>query len=452
MTDLHPAPLLPRRGLLFGAAASTFLAACGGGGSEPDGDPTIHEFSADKGSYFIGERARIMVRYAGASARLEPLGEEVANGALVTTGPLSGRQRLRLVVQAPGRPSASRDLWLDVRFRDRWQAAEDFTATCHAAVTTADGQVLVIGGSRGLGILSDGIDRFDAASGRFQRIGTLATGRSNHSALRLPDGRILVCGGVTSTPEAPFAELLDESNGASQRAGVMVEPRTRHAAAWLGDGRALVVGGFRRNSAEVWDPARRTWQRLASRMAHDREYHSLTELADGRVLVAGGDSTVQSGYVFAELFDPRTDTFTPLPGGLPERRQLHAAHRRADHSVLLLGGERTGAAEIEPLASVLRFDPATDRFTAEPALAIPRTLMASVRVPGDEVVLIGGQTPGELVSGSAAAWRAGEQRALAPLPGARAWHTANRLPDGRIVVIGGDDARGGYVSRTVVYD
>jgi hypothetical protein len=443
-----------RRQLLLAGGSAALLSACGGGGGGGDeaGDPAILTFSADRGSYFIGDRARITVRFRGASARIEPDIGPVADGATITTEALPARRRLQLVVETPGKPSATRDLWLEVGFRDRWVAAQPFASSMHAAVGTGEGQVLVLGGSRGLGLLSDSIDRFDPATGRFQRIGTLATGRSNHSAVRLADGRILVCGGLSSASEASFAELVNETTGQSQRAGTLALPRVRHAATLLGGSwRVLVTGGQGRhgNSAEVWEAATGQWRLLAGRMAHDRQFHTATELADGRVLIAGGVRETAGPYVFAELFDPQTETFTPLDTGITQQRQLHAAHRSSDHGVLLFGGETLGPDGIEPMATVLRFDPATNRFTSQAPLATPRTLVASVRLPHDEVLLVGGEVPGEPASRSGVLWRAGDQRALAPLPGGRAWHTVNRLADGRIVVIGGEND-GAYVTETGV--
>jgi hypothetical protein len=448
-------PFMPlRRSLLLGGGAAFFLAACGGGGGDAAGDPEIQQFSADRSSYFVGERARITVRYRGASARIEPFIGEVASGAVITTEVLGARQRLRLVVSTPGMPSVARDLWLDVRFRDRWQTAQPFASSMHAAVTTAEGQVLVIGGSRGLGVLSDSVDRFDPATGRFTRIGTLATGRSGHSAVRLADGRVLVCGGQTGTSAAPFAELVNEDTGQAQHAGQMTTPRSRHAATLLPSGRVLVTGGAGRSSAELWEPATNQWRRVAAPMAHDRQFHTATALADGRVLIAGGLRETAGHHVFAELFDPQTETFTPLAPdttGVTQQRQLHAAHLCSDGGVLILGGEAVNDT-VEPLASVLRFDPATRRFTSQAPLATPRTLVASVRLPGDEVLLIGGDVPGDLSSHSGVLWRAGDQRALAPLPGGRAWHTVNRLPDGRVVVIGGETGNGDFSTQTAIYE
>lgn len=446
-------PLPLRRSLLLGGGASLLMSACGGG--DDAGEPAIHEFSSDRSSYFVGERARVTVRYRGTSARIEPFIGEVASGSVITTDVLGARRRLRLTVSTPGQPDAARDLWIDVRFRDRWLAAQPFASSMHAAITTAEGEVLVIGGSRGLGVLSDSVDRFDPASGRFTRIGTLATGRSNHTAVRLADGRVLVCGGQTSSSAASFAELVHEDSGQVQHAGLLNEPRSRHAATLLGSGRVLVTGGIGRSSAELWEPATQRWRRVAAPMVHDRQLHTATALADGRVLIAGGLRQSEGDYVFAELFDPITETFTALPNSadasIAQPRQLHAAHLCSDHGVLVFGGEAVQGT-VEPLATVLRFDPTTNRFTRQAPLNTPRTLVASVRLPGDEVLLIGGEVPGDLASNSGVLWRAGDQRALAPLPGGRAWHTVNRLPDGRVVVIGGESGNGVYATQTVIYE
>lgn len=455
MKTANPNPHFPhRRSWLVATAAAALLAACGGGSGESTATPTVVEFSADRGGYFVGEQARLTVRFAGARARIEPGLGSVANGAVVTTPALDATRTYRLVVETPGQPTATRDLFLPVRFRDRWQPLAAPVATYHAAVSAADGSVIVTGGSRGTGILSDAVDRFDPATRTFTRIGTLATGRSNHSALRLADGRIMVVGGTTSTADAPFAELVDPRSGEVTFGGRMALPRGRHAATVLADGRVLVTGGAGRDSAEIWDPATNQWRLLASRLAHERQYHSATLLADGRVLVAGGYSSVGAGYVFAELFDPATERFVPLASTMTQRRQLHSAQRLSDGSVVLAGGEDSEAGTA-PLSSVLRFYPAPGggAFFAQTALATPRTLAASVVLPTDELLLFGGETPDDSPSGSVAAWQiSGVQRVLAPMPRGRVWHTAHRLPDGRVLVFGGDDGAGGYAADALIYE
>jgi hypothetical protein len=436
-----------RRGLLLGGGAAALLAACGGG---DDGTPAIVEFSADRAQYFVGERARISVRFSGASARIEPDIGPVLSGTVITTEALASTRRLQLVVQTPGLPTARRDLWLPVHFRDRWQAVGRLAVAYHTAVNAGDGSVIVIGGSRGQGVLSDAIERFDPATRQLQRIGTLSSGRSDHTAVRLPDGRILVVGGATSSPGRQLAELVDEDTGDTTPAGPLVQPRHRHAATLLANGRVLISGGMGRNTAEIWEPATGVSRLITSRMAHDREFHTATEMADGRVLIAGGYS-LTTNYVFAEIFDPRTETFTPLASGIAERRSLHAAHALSDRSVLLLGGEVVEG-DFLPLTSVLRFDPARDSFSAQPALTTGRTLVASVPLPGDGVLMVGGQTADEVASRGGVVWRGGEQRALPALPAGRLGHTVNRLLDGRVLVLGGEDGQGRFVDDTLIYE
>src|SRR5512137_1900850 len=117
-----------RRGLIFGGAAAALLSACGGGAVDGD-TPAIQVFSADRTRYFVGEQARISVRYSGASARIEPDIGPVASGTVITTEALGSSRLLRLVVQTPGLPALSRDLRLEVVFRDRWQAAGAFVTS-----------------------------------------------------------------------------------------------------------------------------------------------------------------------------------------------------------------------------------------------------------------------------------------------------------------------------------
>jgi hypothetical protein len=453
----HPrtSPRAPRRAGLAAAAALLLIAACGGG--DAGSGPLIHEFSADRsGDYFVGERARLRVRYAGGSGRIEPGFGAVPDGAEVDTGVLAESRRYRLVVEVPGLPAARRDLALSVVFRNRYQSFDAPAVSQHAAVATGDGGALVLGGSRGESVLSAAIERFDPAARRFTRIGTLATGRAGHSALRLAGGQVLVFGGVTSSSEAPFAELVDERTGSTVRAGTMVQPRSRHAAVALADGRVLAIGGANRDSIEIWSPATRSWRLVTQRMAHTREHASATLLADGRVLIVGGD-TPAAGYVFAEVFDPRTERFTAVAGGPAEQRWLHGAYRLADGDVLVAAGVgRTGGNAVTLQSTVWRYRAASQDFAPMPALTAMRYFAAGVVTPDDELLLVGGQTAAEFSSATGVSYRAAAsgsvQRALPLLPEPVLFHTATRLADGRVLVVGGEDHFGRFSARAALYD
>lgn len=443
------AGLTTRRGLLA-AGLGWGLSACGGGDSGPAEAPAIQRL--DAGAARIGEPTTLTPVFSGGNGRIEPGLGPVHSGVAVTTPVLAGPRRFTLVVEAPGRPAARRDIDLAPAYRDRYTAFAAPWLQYHAASVAADGTVLVIGGSRGLAAPSEAVDRFDPATRRFTRIGSLYTGRAMHTATRLANGQVLVLGGLVGLSSGGFAELIDEATGTVTAAGWPVRPRARHAAVALADGRVLVVGGLNSDSVELWDPATRRFRLVAARMAHAREFPTATLLADGRVLIVGGDP-LGATQQLAEVFDPAQERFAPVvspPDALP--RALHAAHALPDGRVLVLGGEVREGDALRPLDSVAVFDPAAQTLAPLGRLDAPRSGVRSVLGLDGQVRLFGGFTPGEAVARSASAFAPGGGRALAEMPAGRAWHTVSALPDGRLLVLGGDDADGGPVLSGLLYD
>ncbi len=78
----------------------------------------------------------------------------------------------------------------------------------------------------------------------------LVTSRFGHAAALLPDGRILVTGGFTSRENTRWkatldVELLDPETGTVDRIADMKNPRAFHHMVVLPDGRVLIAGGVR---------------------------------------------------------------------------------------------------------------------------------------------------------------------------------------------------------------
>ena len=456
---IHPRS---RRAWLLVGPVAALLAACGGG--ESDTDPQITRFDSSTTVAFVGESVQLRAEFTGGSGRIDPDIGAVTSGAPITTPPLDREREFQLRVERLGSPAASRTLRVGVRFRDRYQVgATPFAASQHAAVAAADGSVLLIGGSRGEFTISDAIERFDPATGQIRRIGTLPPGgRAMASATRLATGQILLAGGVSSSTDWRRADFVDERTGAVTPAGTLSVVRVEHAAVRLADGRVLVTGGHSAgeqarlgvsDSAEIWEPATGTFRRLPRPMTIARAGHSATLLPDGRVLIAGGYSTA-AGYVFAEIFDPRDESFSALPDVQP-LRALHAALPSDDGRVLLLGGETVVPGDEEPLpmSSVLRFDPATGRFTRLPALTMPRTMVRAALLPDGRALLFGGQHGLEGYAETAELYDpALGGRLMAALDGERALHTVTRLASGRVAVIGGERKDGGWAQNVLIYE
>jgi Galactose oxidase, central domain len=70
-------------------------------------------------------------------------------------------------------------------------------------------------------------------SGTFTSTGAMITSRAGHGATLLPNGKVLITGGVsTGFPQSVLssAEIYDPSAGMFTATGNMVAPRTRHSA------------------------------------------------------------------------------------------------------------------------------------------------------------------------------------------------------------------------------
>ncbi len=213
--------------------------------------------------------------------------------------------------------------------------------------------------------------------------GTLAVARSGHTATRLPDGTVLVTGGIAPSDEGGLAptkaaERVDPVLGTSVAASPLEQARTAHAAVLL--------------DASAGDAA-------------------------GKVLIVGGLGPTGDALATYELFDSKTGTFAG--GSLPEGRAHHALLPVKDigtptflgGKVLIVGGERTRGLTQHVLTlnqqtgevegkyreidenprQLLFFDPATGGVQGPSNLVLERgRVRPGVVQVGSRVLIIGG--------------------------------------------------------------
>lgn len=111
--------------------------------------------------------------------------------------------------------------------------------------------------------------------------------------------------------------------------GSLFTERRGHTATLLPNGKVLVAGGVSGAflaSAEWFDPATGTWTPTGP-LGTARVNHTATLLSNGKVLIAGGENLRELGadpLASAELYDPATGTWTPT-GSLGTSRYAHTA-------------------------------------------------------------------------------------------------------------------------------
>lgn len=166
------------------------------------------------------------------------------------------------------------------------------------ATILADGRVLVSGGTTNATptpIASTEI--FSAAGTAAATAGpVMSTSRVYHSAVVLPNGNVLICGGLnTATAATATCDLFNPTTSAIAATGAMATARQSFALTMLQNGKALACGGtigaaVPLTSCETYDPTTGLWTATTA-MINGRYEFSQVQLGDGRILSPGGIST-----------------------------------------------------------------------------------------------------------------------------------------------------------------
>ncbi|MDP9401743.1 MAG: SBBP repeat-containing protein, partial [Actinomycetota bacterium] len=356
-------------------------------------------------------------------------------------------------------------------------------STTSVTVTTAEGTSVVAGTA----------STFVFGEGAIRTTGSCVEVCPSGGSVLLPNGKVLVIN--TARFEAPFtdpsSQVYDPAAGTwaptaacDQREVVLEGPNrcgeTGFTLTVLPNGKVLLAGGLPKldtftatSSAFLYDPdavdqatKRRGAWTTTGPMTVGRSYHTATLLPNGTVLVAGGCNQVcgqtnsfDDPMASAEVYDPARGTWA---------RTGNMNVARVSATATLLGPTACGAncgkvlvaGGSDPLNFGLDaaeiYDPdAIDvtgvrgSWTPTSALAAPRVFHTATLLPDGKVLVAGGQT--SYVSGGPGGGSPlnsaelydpleGKWRLTGILNRPRLGHTATLLPNAKVLVAGGDAA------------
>jgi hypothetical protein len=245
--------------------------------------------------------------------------------------------------------------------------------------------------------------------------------------------------------------------------GPMSTARGGAAAVALANGRVLVFGGSP-SSVDIFDPATNTFSsELVGPMSTPRVRAVMAPLPDGRVLVAGGIGTDCNPFCpflsSAEIFDPATNTFSSTGiGSMSVQRYDAVAAPLPDGRVLVAGGCCATAPQYYRSSAEI-FDPTTNTFSSAGigSMTMGRKGAVAAPLPDGRVLVAGGETD---PSGTASAevfdptTDSFSATGIGSMSTDRTEAVAAPLPDGRILVAGGvhDELYPCYRSSAEVFD
>lgn len=327
----------------------------------------------------------------------------------------------------------------------RWDvlAPMAHTRTQHSATLLTNGKVLVVGGLEGsVGSAVDvaNAELFDPCSNTWSSAGSLSHARNGHSAALLGDGRVLVVGGAYQGWSVAAAEIYNPSTNAWSP---VAEPPAPGVVVRIDRSLALLIGAHViDNTTALYDAGTDDWSPTGLPQ-HPRWGFEATLLGAGKVLISGGFSIepYAPAVLQAELYDPDSGTWSSA-GTLSRMRNGHAPVRLESGRVLISGGYPQAPSPTPP-ASTEIYDPHVNAWSAGDELSVARWIHSSTLLANGRVLIAGGS--GSSGAGSALASaelydeNSDEFSTTASLREARWSHSSTLLPDGRVLVIGGND-------------
>ncbi len=381
------------------------------------------------------------------AATARPLSERFPlEASTLAQGPRFERTAQGFAVPSAGAGDALAAARASLAARAQVKARFPLTAEAPLQLTLPGGAVVQVRelGARGDRALEGGTVRTPLEGGATRWAQTGAGVESWVEALEAGEGPVAQyeVSGARVSVEGATAWLLGEQG---QRLARVTAPtaRTREGQprrAWLtAAGQVLSLHTEARGHVLV-DPL---WSPTGA-LAGERAQGTTTLLPDGRVLVTGGG--LNTPQATCELYDPSTGAWSPA-APMVHTRVRHTATLLLDGRVLVVGGSSVGGLDF-PVEAEL-YDPATGSWANTTGL-LPggREMHTATRLDDGRVLVVGGAfstLAGRTFRDDAALFdpMTGTFTATAVMPAGPRWeHTASLLSNGQVLVAGGGASGG----------
>lgn len=251
-----------------------------------------------------------------------------------------------------------------------------------------DGMVLITGGISGRLAPLSTAELFDSRNGKFLPTGKLNSVRWGHTSVLLHDGRVLIVGGRGDESKKEekalnSVEIYDPVKGVFSLTGKMHYGRRGCTANLLPDGRVLVTGGMGYSddgnfttlkSAEIFDSKTNNFQ-ICGEMTSKRVFHRAITLDDGRILITGGTSKWGAEGIdvlkSSEIYDPKTGKFIES-AMMKNMRISHGISKLSNGNVMVFGAMNNPLVNRQALSVCEIFDVKKGEFEDAPSMNVPR--------------------------------------------------------------------------------
>ena len=241
----------------------------------------------------------------------------------------------------------------------------------HTATRLPDGRVLVAGGLNWSDSYLNDAEIYNPDAGIWNLTNPLSIKRNKHSSVLLADGQVLIAGGTTTGGVyLNSSEIYNPATGNWTSGGNFTTARIGATIVPLNTGNILLIGGYNGNSlssTQIYTPGS-GWSNGPS-LSTARRSHTATILKDGRVLVVGGRDSAGSQLSSSEIYNPVSNTWGPT-GSLQTTRDNHTAALLPDGRILVTGGF------VGPntfLSSSELYDPSSGNWSYTTSIADPRS-------------------------------------------------------------------------------